>query len=89
MEVSLKIIDGEVMLVVRDFGRGMPEATQAFHSDGVETGIGLSGMRERVSDLGGTLEIQSGMHGTEVIVRVPARRDSEQTAPNLATSSAA
>jgi glucose-6-phosphate-specific signal transduction histidine kinase len=35
------------------------------------TGVGIQGMRERVRELGGRLEIQSGKNGTAVIAAVP------------------
>jgi signal transduction histidine kinase len=34
-------------------------------------GVGLSGMRERVNDLGGTFEIQSRGNGTLITVSIP------------------
>jgi signal transduction histidine kinase len=34
-------------------------------------GLGILGMRQRVRQVGGTLEIQTGRQGTEIIATVP------------------
>lgn len=66
------IADQHVTLTVRDFGRGMPaELPDRFNHHGTRLGVGLSGMRERVNDLGGQLDIRSDQHGTTVVVTVP------------------
>jgi signal transduction histidine kinase len=55
----------DVRLEVIDDGRGLPPG----HADG----LGLAGMRERVSTVGGTLAVGPGEHGgTRVEVHVPA-----------------
>jgi len=64
---------GAVQLLVLDDGVGIAPAVEG-------TGIGLSSMRERVDELGGTLEIgprgaetgTGGSAGTRVCVRLPA-----------------
>lgn len=65
---------GDVRIAVRDDGRGFdPSAV---------SGLGLSGLRERVELFGGSLEIRtSAGEGTEVQVRVPAARRSPDVAP--------
>jgi glucose-6-phosphate-specific signal transduction histidine kinase len=42
------VLAGEIVLTVQDDGRGLPVPLVA--------GVGLSGMRERAEELGGTLE---------------------------------
>ena len=37
-------------------------------------GVGIAGMRERVQQLGGTLEIHSDRHGTQVSANLPVGR---------------
>ena len=59
-EVRLECDGAEVSLEVRDDGRG-----GAFRE-----GSGLSGMRERLAPLGGTLEVRAD-RGTRVVARVP------------------
>ncbi len=39
--------------------------------NGVYVGVGLSGMRERVTDLGGSFDIESNLQGTAIIVALP------------------
>lgn len=71
VEVRLKV-NHQAVLTVRDFGRGVPaELLQGSHGNGLHSGVGLSGMRERVNDLGGTFEIQSSGNGTLITVSVP------------------
>ena len=56
-----------VTLEVADFGRGMIlGAPGSADGDGARLGVGIPGMRERVSQLGGRLDIQSGPGGTTV-----------------------
>jgi signal transduction histidine kinase len=62
----------EVSLTVRDNGRGIPEEIiRNFRDHGSGVGIGLSGMRERMTELGGCLELSADGHGTVVCARVP------------------
>ncbi|MGH9502430.1 MAG: PAS domain-containing sensor histidine kinase [Terriglobales bacterium] len=66
--------DGRVQVEIRDTGKGIPaEKLDAFSSSG-RGGVGFRGMRERIAELGGLLEIQSDEHGTAVIAQVPARK---------------
>ena len=51
---------------VRDDGVGLPE--------GWRTGVGIASMRERVTELGGKLAIESCLpHGTRITARLPAQ----------------
>ena len=71
VEVCLKV-NHQAVLTVRDFGRGVPaELLQGSQANGQHFGVGLSGMRERVIDLGGTFEIQSSGNGTLIAVSIP------------------
>lgn len=71
VEVRLKV-NHQAVLTVRDFGRGVPkELLQGPQTDGQHFGVGLSGMRERVNDLGGTFEIHSSGNGTLITVSIP------------------
>jgi signal transduction histidine kinase len=72
VEIQLKVGDNQVLLTVRDFGRGMPaDLIQGFGANGRSVGVGLTGMRERINDLGGTFEVQSDTRGTAIVVAVP------------------
>jgi PAS domain S-box-containing protein len=70
--VRLKVSNQQAALTVRDFGRGVPaQLLQGSQTNGARFGVGLSGMRERVTDLGGTFEIQSSGNGTAILVSIP------------------
>lgn len=71
VEISLTATEKHALLRVRDFGRGMPaRLLQGELNDG-QVGVGLSGMRERVMDLGGSFDIDSNSSGTAIIVALP------------------
>jgi two-component system NarL family sensor kinase len=72
VEVHLKASKDQAVFTVRDFGRGMPaELIQGSQTGGDHFDVGLSGMRERVNDLGGNFEIQSSGNGTAITVSIP------------------
>ncbi len=57
----------EIVLEVRDEGKGMdPEVLEKARGDFNALGVGIAGMRERLRQLGGHLEIDSGKWGTMV-----------------------
>jgi len=63
---------GEIGLEVNDKGRGMPgELPGSGGPGGVLLGIGIRGMRERMRQLGGRLDIASGPGGTTVKAVLP------------------
>jgi len=66
--------DGFVQVEVRDTGKGISPDQRAQVESGGAVGVGIRGMRERVRQLGGNLEIGSdGVgHGTRVVARLPA-----------------
>ena len=58
------------ILEIRDYGRGMPR--ELLSSSGpIRDGVGLAGMRERVNDLKGHLEIASADPGTRLRAIIP------------------
>ncbi|HTF42680.1 MAG TPA: ATP-binding protein, partial [Terriglobales bacterium] len=77
-EIALKIVPRKVLLTVEDFGKGLPqELLAAFRSNGTNSGVGLAGMRERMRELGGQLNIRSTPTGTMVSVSMPLPEKSE------------
>jgi signal transduction histidine kinase len=58
--------EGEIALEIRDNGEGLPEG---FSFD-TSVGVGLAGMRERMKQLGGTLELDSSPYGVSVKCRI-------------------
>lgn len=79
-EVRLAVMDGSINLFVRDFGKGIPSPLlKQFEETRTGTGVGLAGIRERMSELGGTLELSSdGPGGTTLEVSVPVPKDNSQ-----------
>jgi len=62
----------KIVLEIRDDGSGIPaERLARLRETGAETGVGLAGMRERMNELSGKLEIESDGHGTTMRAIVP------------------
>ncbi|HZQ24071.1 MAG TPA: CHASE3 domain-containing protein [Terriglobales bacterium] len=71
-EIRLTKTAKAVTVSVRDYGKGMPPAIQqALISGGNGLGVGLAGMRERVEEMGGSLEVESSTTGTTIFARLP------------------
>jgi signal transduction histidine kinase len=68
--------NGEILLEVRDNGEGLPEGFSFSKS----VGVGLAGMRERMKQLGGTLELDSSPYGVSVKCRLGAADKSKELA---------
>ncbi len=80
----------EVVLEVEDEGKGIPaEKLDRMTSVGTP-GVGITGMKERVRQLGGTLEINSGSTGTRIVAVLPisATSSKENLSSTPETSSA-
>jgi signal transduction histidine kinase len=60
--------DQSVSMEVRDNGEGLPEGFSLTQS----SGVGLAGMRERMKQLGGSLEVASSPYGVSVQCRLAA-----------------
>ncbi len=74
VDIRLTIQGKQVRLEIKDDGKGIPpQQLKHLREDSVGAGVGIAGMRERTRELGGSLEIQSGQNGTNLIVRVPLR----------------
>ncbi len=60
-----------VVLIVKDFGMGVPrEVLDRFWKTG-NVGVGLAGIQERLKELGGFLEIESNLDGTQLKATIP------------------
>jgi two-component system, NarL family, sensor kinase len=64
--------DKTLTLEVRDQGKGISAQNALSQNSGANHGVGLSGMRERLRELGGTLDIRSTGEGTIVTAALPA-----------------
>jgi signal transduction histidine kinase len=71
-DVSLRLSADKVVLRVRDFGKGIPvDILDRFRRNNAHGGVGLAGMRERIHELGGQLEMESDSQGTQVVATLP------------------
>ncbi len=70
----------EVKVEVRDQGKGMPAGPNSASRAHRRMGVGIQGMHERITQLGGRFEIRSGKKGTTVLASVPVPSVSVQTA---------
>lgn len=72
VDIKLNVDAEQVQLEIKDNGRGIPENKLNRLLEGAaEAGVGLAGMRERIRELGGSLQIQSDKAGTNLFVTVP------------------
>jgi signal transduction histidine kinase len=70
--VSLTCDKISVTLTIRDYGKGLPEhVARALRDRGRGLGVGLTGMRERMRELNGTLKVNSNSGGTTVTAIAP------------------
>jgi len=64
----------QITLAVEDQGRGLPPEMSNHREDDISNlGVGLAGMRARLRQLGGWVEIASTSHGTKVKAVVPLK----------------
>jgi len=61
----------DVRLEVEDKGKGTPQEQRSEMESTGTAGVGIRGMRERIRQLGGTLEINSDRRGTLILARLP------------------
>lgn len=70
--IHLQLDRDAIILEIRDFGKGISaERVLLLGGASAETGVGLAGMRERLRELNGKLEIESDGHGTTMRAVVP------------------
>jgi PAS domain S-box-containing protein len=70
--IRLRTENGELCLEIADAGRGVaPSVLEKFERGGAELGVGLAGMRERLRQLGGRLEVRPENPGTSVRATLP------------------
>ena len=71
-KIYLRHSDHAVEFEISDRGRGISPEKQR-EMTAAKAGVGVRGMQERVRQLGGKLQIVSGLDGTKVIVNLPTR----------------
>jgi signal transduction histidine kinase len=84
--ISMKRDASTAQLSIRDNGRGIPLALLKRLRDGTaDSGVGIAGMRERLRELNGVLEIHSDQSGTILKITAPtALGAAEQTSAAIA-----
>lgn len=74
-----------IVVAIQDRGQGMsPQRLAEIQSGG--SGVGIRGMRERLSQFKGELKIESGSTGTRILVSIPLSKSAtaeESTLPSL------
>ena len=68
-DVLIRQEAGQVILEVKDNGRGIGQETLSLTGAGM--GVGLSGMRERARDLGGWMKVEASSDGTSLQIAIP------------------
>ena len=66
--------EASLRLEIEDAGKGIPPEKESALESSVHAGVGLRGMRERLRQLGGTLQVRSNGQGTRVIAVIPVIR---------------
>jgi len=69
--IRVIVSDGHVCVEVEDRGRGIPAEKQFEMASTGTPGVGIRGMRERLRQLGGSLDIHSNGKGTLIMARLP------------------
>jgi PAS domain S-box-containing protein len=73
-KIRLRVDEQGVELIVSDSGRGMDRKTiERSRRTRTRLGVGILGMRERMAQLGGKLEVESDASGTRVRAAVPLK----------------
>jgi signal transduction histidine kinase len=86
--VKLTTEDGIARLEIRDVGRGIPSERLRDLTSYGRGGVGLRGLRERVTELGGKLEIHSAGEGTgtTVVATLPCSPPAADSVTKAATA---
>ena len=72
ISVQFRQLPEKIILEIRDHGCGIPaDRFQLLTASSADSGVGLAGMRERLLELNGLLEIESSPSGTNVRATVP------------------
>ena len=77
--ISLQENNGSIKVTVRDDGKGIEEQVIQLRPESV--GVGIGGMRQRVSELGGSLRLANANPGTIVEVVIPSQRSEKLRVP--------
>ena len=81
IEVVLTCSAGHVALSVTDDGAGISSEVLTRFLSGRASGVGLAGMRERLAELDGTLEVERRPRGTAVRATIPVAECTSEPKP--------
>jgi PAS domain S-box-containing protein len=81
--IRLRADSGEVELEVTDRGRGFDRASLEKNGAGPRLGVGILGMRERMAQLGGHLDVESSSSGTTVRAKVRVMIEAQHAPSHL------
>jgi signal transduction histidine kinase len=71
-QITMALDAETVKLEIRDQGCGIgPESVKGFNDGTHLPGVGIAGIRERVREMGGRFQIQSGDYGTTMALSLP------------------
>jgi len=87
IEVVLTCSTGHVVLSVIDDGKGISSEVLTRFRSGTAIGVGLAGMRERLAELDGTLEVEQRSRGTAIRATIPVAECTSEREP-METSAA-
>jgi PAS domain S-box-containing protein len=74
-EIRVFMVSDHVQLEVIDLGKGIKAGkTHASLDGGAPLGVGIPGMRERLHQLGGQLDVDFGTQGTRVVAILPIKK---------------
>jgi PAS domain S-box-containing protein len=80
--INLSRRDSQMIVSVRDDGKGIKKRTADLQPDSI--GIGLGGMRQRAKEFGGELRLSNTQPGTLVELVIPAGRSVSEETPTPA-----
>ena len=79
--IRLKKTSREILLEIQDRGHGLPSTKPSVDPEEViGMGVGIPGMRQRLRQLGGRLEIASNTHGATITAIVPVMNGAHHVA---------
>lgn len=79
-KICLARTSSSVRVEVQDSGKGMAPENQAGMAVSGTLGVGLRGMRERLRQLGGNLEVNSSEKGTTIVAELPIANTASEVA---------
>ena len=83
-EIKICADDGRLLMEIADHGKGIEAGAPRASIDGIASlGVGIPGMRERLRQLGGQLEVDFARNGTRVVAIVPLKQAEDEDASRL------